>query len=179
MKKGLILTFALILVAITSSSLYGQESTKELRKERRTEEQEVAYAKMETIIKSKSFVFIPNRIQSTIDPNLVGVSISSNYGVWVSPYEFRSYLPVFGSDPYSGLATLLRTMDFNTRSYQFSYEPGSNTIRATINVTDTWNATNYTFTFEAFIDNNYATLNISTAFTSSITFQGTIVSYGN
>lgn len=183
MKKRSILLTVIMAVAMFTLSFregYTQESsTRQERQQKREAANQQAFEQLKATMASGAFSFTPSRIISVLNPNLAGVSISPFYGVWVTPYLFKAFLPVFGPDPYTGQATLLRTMDFNNQTYDYSYEEEDKAFKATIKVTDNRAATTYTFVFNVDFNQNFSTMSITTAFSSSIVFQGTLVPYGN
>lgn len=174
MKKLFFVSLMTILGVFTLSNTYAQAAREE-RRAIRNAENAALDKELSAAIKAQDFVFVATEIQSTQNPMVQSVPLNSLYEIWVTPQQFKAYLPIYGSGSYNGQPTLLRRMDFFTSKYSYDIAPykGQNTgWTVTMNVMDTWSLNTYTFQLNVTPNGNNSTLIVSSTFRAPVTFQG-------
>lgn len=176
MKKVFI--FAVLTVTSTlflCQTLSAQNPMREARQEERQQANAQANAALTSDVKSQNLMFLAQEITQTMNPNMQNIQLYQIWAIWVSPQQFRVYLPIYGSGGYTGQPTLLRKMDFTTSNFTYSSQPANyGGYNITITAQDTWSLTNYTFFLQVPASGNNSTLTISSDFQPSVTFTGIV-----
>lgn len=172
MKKVFLLTM-ILLVGLASVS-YAQDSRAERRAARKAREL-ANQEQIAALVNSQDYMFVANNISSSNYVALTGVRLSGLYGIWVTPQQFKVYLPLYGINNFNPMS-IARRIDFFTSQYSYKVQKQRNGgWYITIKATDPWS--NNTYNFNLSINANAsATLTVSTTFRAPISFDGTIQS---
>ncbi|MFI3261653.1 MAG: DUF4251 domain-containing protein [Rikenellaceae bacterium] len=176
MRRVLIITMLAFLSALMlNEEIYAQNPMREQRREVREEAELKAEQQLMAMLKSKNFMFMATEIEQTININLQNIQLKSIWGIWVSPGQFKAYLPIYGATAVTGMPTLRRRMDFTTSNYTYDVQQGhGDEINVTMTATDVWSSVGYTFVLTTSGTGQNSTLYISSPFKASVTFSGYI-----
>ncbi|MFI3267964.1 MAG: DUF4251 domain-containing protein [Rikenellaceae bacterium] len=174
MRRVLIITVLTFLsVTMLSEETYAQNPMRAQRREARVEAEEQAEQQLMAMLKSKNFMFFATEIEQTINVNIQNIQLNSIWGIWVSPGQFKAYLPIYGASAISGTPSLQRRMDFTTGSYTYDIQQGHGAeINVTMTVNDVWSNAEYTFILTTSGSGENSTLYVSSPFKASVTFSG-------
>lgn len=165
---------SLIGVMTLNTTSFAQD-LKDARRANRTAENAAIDAQIGQMLKSQSFTFVATEIYSTMSPGLNNIQLSALYGLWVTPQQFKAYLPIYGPGNFNGQPTLLRRMDFFTPNYTYKLESvNDGSYNVTITAMDTWSINTYTFLLMVPANGQFARLTVSTPFKANVSFEGNI-----